>query len=109
MVILDYIKEYMKKIIDNGYECYLVGGAVRDYIIGVDNKDYDFCTNMLFDKLIDILPINIMKENDHRNTAIIRSMDYDLEFSLFRGKISINLSNGILVQKSKSLLSIPTI
>lgn len=85
MVIPNYIKEYMNKIIDNGYECYLVGGAVRDYIIGVDNKDYDFCTNMPFDKLKNILPISIMKENDHRNTGIIRSNEYDLEFSLFRG------------------------
>ena len=85
MVIPDYIKEYMNKIIDNGYECYLVGGAVRDYILGVDNKDYDFCTNMPMIKLKDILPINIMKENDHRNTGIIRSNEYDLEFSLFRG------------------------
>lgn len=85
MVIPDYIKEYLNKIIDNGYECYLVGGAVRDYIIGIDNKDYDFCTNMPMIKLKDILPINIMKENDHRNTGIIRSNEYDLEFSLFRG------------------------
>ena len=27
------LKKYMQLIIDNGYECYLVGGAVRDEIL----------------------------------------------------------------------------
>ena len=40
------LKKYMQLIIDNGYECYLVGGAVRDHLINVDNKDFDFCTNI---------------------------------------------------------------
>lgn len=81
------LKKYMQLIIDNGYECYLVGGAVRDYLINVDNKDFDFCTNIPFDKLKKLIPnITIMKENDHRNTAIIRSKGLDIEFSTYRGK-----------------------
>ena len=81
------LKKYMQLIIDNGYECYLVGGAVRDYLINVDNKDFDFCTNIPFDKLKNLIPnITIMKENDHRNTAIIRSNGLDIEFSTCRGK-----------------------
>ena len=80
------IKEYMKLIIDNGYECYLTGGAVRDYLIGINNKDYDFCTNIPFEKLKEIIPnLTIMKENNHRNTAIIRKNEIDLEFSSYRG------------------------
>lgn len=81
------LKKYMQLIIDNGHECYLVGGAVRDYLINVDNKDFDFCTNIPFDKLKKLIPnITIMKENDHRNTAIIRSNGLDIEFSTYRGK-----------------------
>ena len=81
------LKKYMQLIIDNGYECYLVGGAVRDYLINVDNKDFDFCTNIPFDKLKKLIPnITIMKDNDHRNTAIIRSNGLDIEFSTYRGK-----------------------
>ena len=81
------LKKYMQLIIDNGYECYLVGGAVRDYLINVDNKDFDFCTNIPFDKLKKLIPnITIMKENDHRNTAIIRSNGLDIESSTYRGK-----------------------
>ena len=43
--IPDELKKYINLIIDAGYECYLVGGAVRDALLGVSNKDYDFCTN----------------------------------------------------------------
>lgn len=81
------LKKYMQLIIDNGYECYLVGGAVRDYLINVDNKDFDFCTNISFAKLKELIPnITIMKENNHRNTAIIRCNGLDVEFSTYRGK-----------------------
>ena len=30
---------------DKGFSLYIVGGAVRDYLLGVPNTDYDFCTN----------------------------------------------------------------
>ena len=81
------LRKYMQLIIDNGYECYLVGGAVRDYLINVDNKDFDFCTNIPFTKLRELIPnIIIMKENNHRNTAVIRSEGLDIEFSTYRGK-----------------------
>ena len=87
MEIPEDLKEYMQLIIDNDYECYLVGGAVRDYLIGVDNKDFDFCTNIPFDKLKELIPnIIVMKENNHRNTAIIRNNGIDIEFSTYRGK-----------------------
>ncbi len=80
------LKKCMQLIIDNGYECYLVGGAVRDYLINADNKDFDLCTNISFNKLKELIPnITIMKENDHRNTAIIRSSGIDIEFSTYRG------------------------
>lgn len=85
----------MKLIIDNNYECYLVGGAVRDYLLNIKNKDYDLCTNMPLNKLKEIIPnVTIMKENEHRNTCIIREKDYDIEFTTFRGKdLKEDLSN----------------
>ncbi len=86
MILPSYLKSLMQEVIAAGYECYLVGGAVRDYIINVENKDYDLTTNMPLSKLKEMLPaLTIMKENSHRNTGVIRTNNYDIEFSSFRG------------------------
>jgi tRNA nucleotidyltransferase (CCA-adding enzyme) len=39
--------EVCKIIHDNGYKAYLVGGCVRDYILGIEPKDWDITTNAL--------------------------------------------------------------
>src|SRR5690606_35404413 len=36
----------------NGYEAYIVGGCVRDSILGRNPKDYDVCTNALPNEII---------------------------------------------------------
>lgn len=93
--VTDEVKELMTIIHNANYECYLVGGAVRDLILGIDNKDFDLCTNMLLGELKLLIPsISIMKENNHRNTAIIRNKEYDYEISSYRGNsIEEDLSN----------------
>lgn len=37
--------EILKKLEDNGYEAYIVGGFVRDYLINRKSLDVDICTN----------------------------------------------------------------
>jgi tRNA nucleotidyltransferase (CCA-adding enzyme) len=39
------ILNIVNKLRDRGFECYLVGGSVRDLILGNDIYDYDFATN----------------------------------------------------------------
>ncbi len=39
---------------ENNFCAYVVGGAVRDYYLGVIPDDYDLCTNALPDDIIDI-------------------------------------------------------
>ena len=39
-----YIIETLR---DAGYQAYLVGGCIRDYILGKDPKDWDICTDAL--------------------------------------------------------------
>ena len=42
------------KIYEYGYEAFIVGGCVRDYILGLVPHDYDITTNATPDKIIDI-------------------------------------------------------
>lgn len=36
--------DIIKRLVNSGYETYLVGGAVRDLLLGVEPKDYDIVT-----------------------------------------------------------------
>ena len=48
------MKEIMDKIIENGYEAYVVGGYVRDYLLGIETDDIDICTNAPINKIIEM-------------------------------------------------------
>lgn len=45
MIIPVHIKRVMDILKDAGYQVYIVGGAVRDYLRGVDINDYDLTTD----------------------------------------------------------------
>lgn len=54
---LDYprnISEIIDRIYSNGFEAYIVGGSVRNMIIGIPPKDFDICTNALPEEIIRI-------------------------------------------------------
>ena len=39
------LRDFAKMFTENGHTLYLVGGAVRDFILGKENHDYDFTTD----------------------------------------------------------------
>ena len=87
MTLSKDVKKIMELITKDGYECYLVGGAVRDSILNRKSKDYDFTTNMPLSILKEKLPkLVIMKENSHRNTAIYKKDKEIYEITMLRGK-----------------------
>jgi tRNA nucleotidyltransferase/poly(A) polymerase len=50
------IRKILEKIEDEGFEAYLVGGYVRDYLLGKNSFDVDICTNALPKDLHKIFP-----------------------------------------------------
>lgn len=49
-----YVKFIIDKIDEYGYEAFIVGGCVRDYILGIEPNDYDITTNANPNTIIDI-------------------------------------------------------
>ena len=45
MKLPEYILEIIHTINNNGYEAYVVGGCVRDYLLNRPIHDYDICTS----------------------------------------------------------------
>ena len=48
------IVKVLERIEENGFEAYIVGGYVRDYLLGVDSGDIDVCTNARVKHIIEI-------------------------------------------------------
>ena len=49
------IIKILSLIEDNGFEAYVVGGYVRDFLLSKDTKDIDICTNARVKDLMNIL------------------------------------------------------
>lgn len=43
----EYVKKAMQALYDKGYECYVVGGAIRSAVLNMPVHDYDLTTNAL--------------------------------------------------------------
>ena len=50
------IKNVLKNLENHGFEAYIVGGYVRDLLVGVISYDVDICTNALPKDLHNIFP-----------------------------------------------------
>lgn len=47
MQIPNYVTQILCRLQANGFECYVVGGCVRDHLLSLPPKDWDVCTNAL--------------------------------------------------------------
>lgn len=68
-------------------ECYIVGGAPRDILLGRIPKDFDLCTNISLTQLQTLIPhFHLMKKTELRNAGITRIGDTIVEISEIKGK-----------------------
>lgn len=56
------VEYVLKSLTDAGYEAYLVGGCVRDFIMGVVPKDYDVTTNARPEEIHRVFEEDVEKE-----------------------------------------------
>lgn len=76
--------EILKKLNKKGYKAYLVGGAVRDTIIGKHSKDYDIATNATSDEVGRLFKTyNIGKSKDF-GIVVVKQGGFDYEIATFR-------------------------
>ncbi|HEY4500963.1 MAG TPA: HD domain-containing protein [Candidatus Paceibacterota bacterium] len=67
--IRDEISVIGKKLRNNGFESYLVGGCVRDLIIGLEPKDWDITTNATPEQIQALFPDSFY-ENDYGTVGV---------------------------------------
>ena len=72
---------------ENGYTLYIVGGFVRDSLLGKENTDIDITSNMPYEKVLEICKKNKFKStpvNKTLGTLHIAINDTILEYTQFR-------------------------
>jgi poly(A) polymerase/tRNA nucleotidyltransferase (CCA-adding enzyme) len=58
-VIPDYVKKTAQLLIDAGYQAHLVGGALRDVVLGIEPDDYDLATDATPEVMMKIFPKSV--------------------------------------------------
>lgn len=87
--VIDISNEYIK----NNKEIFVVGGAVRDFIMGIEPKDYDLVTNALPEESIKILKKFNVSDEQGKSFGVIRVFTKDepegYEIASYRRDISL--------------------
>ena len=84
IIIPDNVKVIMQKLLDNKFETYLIGGAVRDMIFEEEPKDYDVFTNATGKEILTLFPQGKVLGGDVRQTKILTVIVDGVEVSQYR-------------------------
>lgn len=85
--MLDVAIKLLKKIEDNGFQAYIVGGFVRDYVLGITSNDIDICTNAKPKDIRSIFKDACLSNDDYGSiTVIIKNVRF--EITTFRKEYS---------------------
>lgn len=86
--IPEYVTNTADMLINAGYKAYLVGGAVKDILLGKEPKDYDITTNALPEQISEIFPHSVSTNAKFGTILVIISNRegerFDIEVTTFR-------------------------
>ena len=68
---------------EHGFDAYMVGGFVRDHLLGIKSKDIDITTNALPDVVQSIFPDNFSKSLKFK-TVNVRQNGFEYEVTTYR-------------------------
>lgn len=78
------IKELAERFENAGYTLYLVGGAVRDFLLGKKNDDYDFTTDARPEEVMDLFKGHTIPTGIKHGTITVRFKGESFEITTFR-------------------------
>jgi len=84
MNIPEKVIKIIKKFQDNNAEIYIVGGAVRDLMLGREVADWDFTTNLTPEEMKKLFPKNSFYNNSFGTLSIVEKDGEIFEVTTFR-------------------------
>lgn len=111
IIIPDNILSVMRRLRESGYEAYIVGGCVRDSLLGLVPNDYDIATNALPEQtkacFSDMLTIDtgikhgtVTVVSDHTNVEIT-TFRVDGDYSDLRRPDSVSFTDSLTADMSR--------
>ena len=76
------IEEVLEKILNNGFEAFIVGGFVRDYLLNKKTNDIDIATNALPKDLVTIFGPS--RKNDIYGSYHLSISSYNIDITTYR-------------------------
>ncbi len=98
------IIKVLERIEENGFEAYIVGGYVRDHLLGIESGDIDVCTNARVKELLDIFSDINCTSNEYGAVKIvtdklrvdITTYRRDLRYNGNRRKVEIEYVDNLI-------------
>jgi tRNA nucleotidyltransferase (CCA-adding enzyme) len=87
MEIPKEVLEVVEKLKENGFEAYIVGGCVRDFLRGAEPEDWDVTTNAKPEEVMKIFPKNFYENRFLTVTVLTESKNpklKEIEITTFR-------------------------
>lgn len=81
--VSDTIRQFSDVFTDAGYRLYIVGGAVRDYLLGIENSDFDFCTDAMPDEVTSLFK-HVIPTGIKHGTVTVLFKGNSFEVTTFR-------------------------
>lgn len=95
------LKEVMLKIKEAGFDVYVVGGYVRDYLLNISSTDYDLATEATPQDLINIWQGNIVSNN--YGSVVLKYKNRKFEITTFRKDVKYEKNRFPIIKYVKSL------
>ena len=83
------VLEVIDRLFRSGFEVYVVGGAIRDLLLGLSPRDWDLATDAPSEKVMDIFP-KVVPLGIRHGTVIVRTRRREVEVTTFGGAKGIH-------------------
>ena len=84
--MLDVALKLLKEITSHSYKAYIVGGFVRDHLLGIESNDIDICTNATPKQIKEIFEDSCLPKEDY-GAVLVEMKGVTFEITTFRKEI----------------------
>ena len=81
--MLEIAFSLIKELHSNGFQAYIVGGFVRDYLLGIESNDIDITTNATPKEIKELFSSDCLPNEDYGSVVVVKK-GFQFELTTFR-------------------------